>query len=126
MVVPLVAKGLLDGISDLPYVYTVLKTLPWIGLVVLLKFYFGGAKNRSERLMHGKVVMVTVRMTGTSTLVRSETDVSCREAHQALVLLSYELLHLEELRLFFLVEMLPPIHFSLTTLKIYELSPTMS
>jgi hypothetical protein len=62
MVVPLVAQGLLDGISGLPYAYTILKTIPCIALVVLLKFYFGGTKNRSERLMHGKVVMVTVRI----------------------------------------------------------------
>jgi len=60
MVIPLVAKGLLDGISGLPYASNALKTIPWIALIVLLKIYFGGATSRSERLMHGKVVMVTV------------------------------------------------------------------
>jgi hypothetical protein len=62
MVVPLMAQGLWGGISDAPYVFTIIKTLPWIALVVLLKVYFGGAKNRSERVMHGKVVMVTVSL----------------------------------------------------------------
>jgi chromate transport protein ChrA len=100
MVVPLVAKGLLDGISDLPYVYTILKTLPWIAIIVLLKFYFGGAKNRSERLMHGKVVMVTVSMMRYEYLYVLKLTNPGREAHQALVLLSYELLHLEALKLF--------------------------
>lgn len=100
MVVPLVAQGLLDGISNLPYAYTILKTIPCIALVVLLKFYFGGMKNRSERLMHGKVVMVTVRIMryGYSYALRPTNP--GRKAHQALVLLSCELLRLEELKSF--------------------------
>jgi len=60
MVVPLIVQGFWGGLSTIPYAYTVLKTIPWIALVILLKAYFEGAKNRSERVMHGKVVMVTV------------------------------------------------------------------
>ena len=60
MVVPLIAQGFWGGLSTIPYAYTVLKTIPWIALVILLKVYFEGSKNRSERVMHGKVVMVTV------------------------------------------------------------------
>ena len=63
MVVPLVAEALNNGFANIPYVYTILKTLPWIAGMGLVKMYFGGAKNRSERLMHGKVVMVTVSFT---------------------------------------------------------------
>jgi hypothetical protein len=60
MVVPLIAQGFWGGLSTIPYAYTVLKTIPWIALVILLKIYFEGSKNRSERVMHGKVVIVTV------------------------------------------------------------------
>lgn len=60
MVVPLIAQGFWGGLSTIPYAYTVLKTIPWIALVILLKVYFEGSKNRSERVMHGKVVIVTV------------------------------------------------------------------
>jgi small-conductance mechanosensitive channel len=38
----------------------VIKTAPWLLLIAALKYYFGGARNTSERLMHSKVVMVTV------------------------------------------------------------------
>ena len=74
MVIPLVAQGLSEGISAVPYAYTVLKTIPWVALVVLLKIYFGGAKNRSERVMHGKVIMVTVSNKMTRTMTSSHTD----------------------------------------------------
>jgi hypothetical protein len=60
MVVPLIAQGFWGGLSTIPYAYTVIKTIPWIALVILLKIYFEGSKNRSERVMHGKVVIVTV------------------------------------------------------------------
>jgi hypothetical protein len=60
MVVPLIAQGFWGGLSTIPYAYTILKTIPWIALVILLKIYFEGSKNRSERVMHGKVVIVTV------------------------------------------------------------------
>jgi hypothetical protein len=100
MVVPLVAKGLLDGISGWPYAYTALKTIPWIALIVLLKVYFGGAKNRSERVMHGKVIMVTVRIRVRRIFVACRLTKAHREAHQASVLLSCKLSPLAELRLF--------------------------
>jgi small-conductance mechanosensitive channel len=100
MVVPLVAKGLLDGISGLPYVYTILKTIPWIALIVLLKVYFGGAKNRSERVMHGKVIMVTVRIGIRLTFVAFRLTNARREAHQVSEPLSCKRSPLEELRLF--------------------------
>jgi hypothetical protein len=60
MPIPLVAEILDGGISKIPYALTVLKTLPWLALIYLLKTYFGGASNRSERVMHSKVVMMTV------------------------------------------------------------------
>ncbi len=60
MVVPILAHSFWGGLSDIPYVYTVLKAVPWLALIWALKIYFGGSKNRSERVMHGKVIMVTV------------------------------------------------------------------
>ncbi|KAF2842189.1 oxidoreductase-like protein [Patellaria atrata CBS 101060] len=52
-------QGLRDGFGSLPYAWEIAKTIPWIALVVLLKLYFGGASNTSERNMHSKVVMIT-------------------------------------------------------------------
>lgn len=60
MPVPLISQTLSDGLSSIPYAWTVAKTLPWLLVIYLLKSYFGGAVNRSERLMHSKVVMITV------------------------------------------------------------------
>ncbi|EEH49339.2 uncharacterized protein PADG_05418 [Paracoccidioides brasiliensis Pb18] len=59
MPVPLLAHGVVDGISTIPYAVPILKTSPWIVLVALLKRYFGGARNTSDRRMHSKVVMIT-------------------------------------------------------------------
>ncbi|KAI9729289.1 MAG: hypothetical protein M1834_006960 [Cirrosporium novae-zelandiae] len=59
MPVPIFTEILSKGFGIIPYFYTVLKTIPWIIGVWFLKIYFGGAKNRSERLMHGKVIMIT-------------------------------------------------------------------
>ena len=60
MPIPLLTEGFGRGILNSPYFWTVAQAAAAIGLVVLLKFYFGGATCRSERVMHGKVVMVTV------------------------------------------------------------------
>ncbi|EEH40224.2 oxidoreductase [Paracoccidioides lutzii Pb01] len=59
MPVPLLAHGVVDGISTIPYAVPILKTSPWIVLVALLKRYFGGARNTSDRRMYSKVVMIT-------------------------------------------------------------------
>jgi hypothetical protein len=60
MPLPLLAEAIWRGLSAIPYGYTVVKILPWVAVIALLKYYFGGARNSSERVMHGKVVMVTV------------------------------------------------------------------
>ncbi|KAI9821675.1 MAG: hypothetical protein M1827_002256 [Pycnora praestabilis] len=59
MPIPIIAEALFKGLGSIPYSYTILKIVPWIVLVYLLKLYFGGARNTSERLMHSKVVMIT-------------------------------------------------------------------
>lgn len=60
MPVPLIAEGFGRGLDNIPYAWSVIKLIPWIGLLALLKVYFSGAKCKAERLMHGKVIMVTV------------------------------------------------------------------
>ncbi|KAF5855086.1 hypothetical protein ETB97_010109 [Aspergillus alliaceus] len=59
MPIPLLAQGYQEGISSIPYAWATLKVVPWVLLVGALKYYFGGARNQSERLLHSKVVMVT-------------------------------------------------------------------
>ncbi|PGH01498.1 hypothetical protein GX51_05185 [Blastomyces parvus] len=59
MPVPLMAHWAAEGISSIPYAVTTLKAAAVVALIVLLKRYFGGARNTAERLMHSKVVMIT-------------------------------------------------------------------
>ena len=60
MPIPLFGEILFKGISAVPYGWTIVKTTPWLVLVYILKIYFSGASNTSERLMRSKVVMITV------------------------------------------------------------------
>lgn len=62
MPVYIVAQALFDGIGSIPYAWTILKAIPCLFLLLVLKGYFGGATNKSERKMHSKVVMITVRV----------------------------------------------------------------
>ncbi|KAF9894731.1 hypothetical protein FE257_006621 [Aspergillus nanangensis] len=59
MPIPIIVQGVQDGLSSIPHAYSVLKVAPWVLLLAALKYYFGGARNSSERVMHSKVVMVT-------------------------------------------------------------------
>ncbi|KAL4863134.1 hypothetical protein BDV12DRAFT_31481 [Aspergillus spectabilis] len=72
MPIPLITQGIVEGLSSIPYSYTVLKIVPWLLLVAALKYYFGGARNASERLMHSKVVMVTGGTSGIGATVVHE------------------------------------------------------
>ena len=60
MPIELLAEGFGKGLFTLPYAWTIAKGATIIGTTTLLKSYFGGATCRSERVMHGKVVMITV------------------------------------------------------------------
>lgn len=59
MVVPLLAEGFERGLANIPYLSSIAKVVIVIGVVYVLKQYFGGTKCKSERDMHGKVVMIT-------------------------------------------------------------------
>ncbi|PTU25310.1 hypothetical protein P175DRAFT_0498428, partial [Aspergillus ochraceoroseus IBT 24754] len=72
MPIPLITKGVTEGLSSIPYSYTVLRVVPWLLLVAVLKYYFGGARNSSERLMHSKVVMITGGTSGIGASVVQE------------------------------------------------------
>ncbi|KAI9679269.1 MAG: hypothetical protein M1817_005288 [Caeruleum heppii] len=72
MPLPIIAEGLFKGIGAIPYGPVLLKAAPWLVLLFLLKRYFGGASNRSERLMHGKVIMVTGGTSGIGASVARE------------------------------------------------------
>ncbi|KIW21183.1 hypothetical protein PV08_01763 [Exophiala spinifera] len=72
MPIPLLAEGFGQGWSSIPHLGTALQAAAIIGVVTLLKLYFGGAKCRSERVMHGKVVMVTGGTSGVGAAVVQE------------------------------------------------------
>ncbi|KAF2496107.1 NAD(P)-binding protein [Lophium mytilinum] len=59
MPIPFAAAGLFNGISAIPFGWTAVKAVIWVAVLVLLKRYFNGASNTSERVMHSKVVMIT-------------------------------------------------------------------
>lgn len=60
MPIPILAEVANRGITSIPYVVPTFKVLPWLALAYMMKWYFGGASNRSERLMKSKVIMITV------------------------------------------------------------------
>ncbi|KAF2197862.1 oxidoreductase-like protein [Delitschia confertaspora ATCC 74209] len=59
MPIPIIAQALFHGVSSVPYAWTVIKVVPAIFFLVLLKRFFNGVANPSERNMHSKVVMIT-------------------------------------------------------------------
>ncbi|EPS43391.1 hypothetical protein H072_2606 [Dactylellina haptotyla CBS 200.50] len=59
MPVDLASKVIADGVSSVPYLPEILRLLPWAALIYALRWFFGGQSNNVDRVMHGKVVMVT-------------------------------------------------------------------
>ncbi|KIX08456.1 uncharacterized protein Z518_03112 [Rhinocladiella mackenziei CBS 650.93] len=72
MPIPALAEVFNRGLSNIPYLWPIAQVTAVIGVVALLKLYFGGAKCRSERVMHGKVVMVTGGTSGIGAAVVQE------------------------------------------------------
>ncbi len=60
MPLPILAEALFKGWRTIPYIHIILKVSAWLILLYLLRIWFGGARNKSERLMHSKIVMITV------------------------------------------------------------------
>ncbi|GAM88614.1 hypothetical protein ANO11243_066480 [Dothideomycetidae sp. 11243] len=59
MPVPLVSQVFRDGIESVPFLATALKVIAVLTFLYFAKSYFQGSSNRSERNMHGKVILVT-------------------------------------------------------------------
>ncbi|KAJ5152163.1 oxidoreductase C19A8.06 [Penicillium capsulatum] len=72
MPIPILITAVQEGFSTIPYAWPVIRVAPWILLVGGLKWYFGGATNTSERLMHARVVMVTGGTSGIGAQVVQE------------------------------------------------------
>ena len=60
MPIHILASAVFEGVSLFPFVIPLFKLLPLLFSIWLLKMYFGGASSTSERLMHSKIVMITV------------------------------------------------------------------
>lgn len=60
MPIHILASVVFEAVSILRFVAPLLKVLPLLFSIWLLKFYFGGSSNTSKRLMHSKVIMITV------------------------------------------------------------------
>lgn len=69
MPVEITKKVLLDGFDTVPYSALAVKLLPVALVLYVLKYYFSGSVNGSERTMHGKVVIITVCCLCTNTRV---------------------------------------------------------
>jgi len=48
------------GLASVPFLKPLVKLLPWLLLLWIIKWFFAGLMNKSERNMHSKVVLVTV------------------------------------------------------------------
>ncbi|THY98086.1 NAD(P)-binding protein [Aureobasidium pullulans] len=101
MPVPLIQKAILDGLETVPNSAVLLKLLPVLLVLYLIRRWFQGAPNTSERTMHGKVVMITGGTSGIGAEVAR--DLATRGAQ--LVLLTQHALddfflvsYIEELR----------------------------
>src|ERR1700753_1586441 len=71
MPIPLFNTILQDGLSSIPHSIDVIKAVLTIGVIYLLKLYFSGASNTSERVLHGKVAIITGGTSGIGASVAS-------------------------------------------------------
>ncbi|PYH72889.1 putative oxidoreductase [Aspergillus vadensis CBS 113365] len=71
MPIPIITTAITEGTNSIPHLWSILKLLPWAVVLAALKYYFGGARNTSERLMHSKVVMITGGTSGIGAQVTS-------------------------------------------------------
>ncbi|KAJ4408726.1 hypothetical protein N0V91_002981 [Didymella pomorum] len=59
MPIGILHQGFTEGLDSIPYGWPIVKVASVMGVLYLLKWFFNGAVNTSERNMHSKVVMVT-------------------------------------------------------------------
>lgn len=60
MPINILASAFYEGVDTIPFGWTIVKVVPVVAVLYVLKWFFNGATNKSERNMHSKVVMVTV------------------------------------------------------------------
>ncbi|KAL8690187.1 MAG: hypothetical protein Q9218_004320 [Villophora microphyllina] len=72
MPIPILAEVAYNGASAVPGLVPTLEVLPWLVAIFIMKWYFGGASNVSERLMKSKVVMITGGTSGIGAAVVQE------------------------------------------------------
>lgn len=72
MPIPILGDIISKGLYNVPYAVPTLKTVACLLAIYLLKLYFGGASNTSERLMRSKVVMITGGTSGVGASVAHE------------------------------------------------------
>jgi len=60
MPVNILAQAFSEGLDTIPFGYTALRVAVVSAVLYVLKWFFNGANNGSERNMHSKVVIVTV------------------------------------------------------------------
>jgi NAD(P)-dependent dehydrogenase (short-subunit alcohol dehydrogenase family) len=71
MPIPLLSIVFYDGVS-IPYTSTLIKSAITLLAIYLLKRYFSGARNSSERVLHGKVIILTGGTSGIGAAVARE------------------------------------------------------
>ncbi|KAF2731161.1 NAD(P)-binding protein [Polyplosphaeria fusca] len=59
MPLPILAEVIYGGVSAIPFGWQAVKIIPGLAVLYLLKWFFAGATNASERTMHSKVVLIT-------------------------------------------------------------------
>lgn len=52
------------GYDAAPHLREITQYLPYLGAIGLIRWYASGAKNGNERVFHGKVIIMTVRLLG--------------------------------------------------------------
>lgn len=62
MPIPILGEIYFNGVRSIPFLLPIAKVLPWLGLLIVIKTWFGGTKNANERVMHSKVAIVTVQL----------------------------------------------------------------
>ncbi|KAL8891381.1 MAG: hypothetical protein Q9215_001623 [Flavoplaca cf. flavocitrina] len=72
MPIAILAEVAEKGIFSIPYVIPILRLLPWLAFIFISKWYFGGARNTSERLMKSKVVMITGGTSGVGAAIAQQ------------------------------------------------------
>jgi NAD(P)-dependent dehydrogenase (short-subunit alcohol dehydrogenase family) len=67
-----ISRIFFDGFSSVPYSSTILKVAFSIALIYLIKLYSSGARNSSERVLHGKVAIITGGTSGVGAAIARE------------------------------------------------------